>query len=182
MKGSVWEQFQKVHTPLLFHSHHTGGHPAVTGFATHGYCTPVHKDPLDIDLTIGIRLEKPPSEPLTAGHFFYANLCEVNSPDIGIVVLQPSGTISAWSAKLFLHGSSIDPLGEKNIPKGETRSVGLVILRKALMLSLSQKYISDTRQRVGFQQILDFHEFTSAKASNQGNAASKKRLPPSHPL
>ena len=178
----MWEWFQKVHTFLLFHSHHTGAHPAVTGFTTHGYCTPVHKDPLDVGLTIGIRLDKPPSEPLTAGHFLYVNLCEVNSPYIGVVVLQPRGTISAWSAKLFLHGSSIDPRGEKNIPKGETRSVGLVILRKALMLSLSQKYISDTRQRVGFEQILDFHEFTSAKASNQGNAASKQRLPPSHSL
>ena len=90
---------------------------------------------------------------------------------------QTRGTISAWSAKLFLHGSSIDPRWEKNIPKGETRSVGLVILRKALMLSLSQKYISDTRQRVGFEQILDFHKFISTKASNQGNAASEKISP-----
>src|SRR4030095_10877072 len=143
MKASMWEWFQKVHTPLLFHSHHTGGHTAVTGFATHGYCTPVHKDPLDVGLTIRIRLDKPSSEPLTAGHFFYANLCEVNSPYIGVVVLQHRGTISTWSGKLFLHGSSIDPRGEMNIAKGETRSVGLVILRKALMLSLSHKYISD---------------------------------------
>src|SRR5216117_4454216 len=177
MKGSVREQFQKVHTPLLFHSHHTGGHPAVTGFATHGYCTPVHKDPLDIGLTIDIRLDKPLSEPLTAGHFFYANLCEVNSPDIGIVMLQPRGAISAWSAKLFLHGSSIDPRGEKNIPKGETRSVGLVILRKALMLSLSQNYISDTRQRVGFEQILDFHKFLPRRRPTRAMPLPKKGCP-----
>ena len=159
--------FHKVCTPLLFHSHCIGNRPALTGFATHGYCTPVHRDPMDVGLTIGIRFYKPPSEPLTAGHFFYTNLCEVNSPSVGVVVLQLTGTISAWSAKVFLHGSSIDPRGEKNIPKKETRSVGLVVLRRSLMLSLSRKYISETQQRVAFKQLVEFYKFTCAKACTQ---------------
>jgi hypothetical protein len=39
-----------------------GGRAALTGFATQGYCSPVHTDTRDPRFTLGIRFDKPSSE------------------------------------------------------------------------------------------------------------------------
>src|SRR5271170_4100223 len=46
-------------TPGLVFSNHVGvgGRPALTGFATHGYCSPVHTDTRDPRFTLRIRFD-----------------------------------------------------------------------------------------------------------------------------
>src|SRR5271168_868099 len=129
-------------TPGRVFSNHVGigGHPALTGFATHGYCSPVHTDPSDPRFTLGIRFDKPSSEPKSAGHFFFPDLQEASSDYVGVIVRQYTATIFLWQGEKFKHGSSIDPRGDKNILKTEIRSVGMVIVQKPLLLRLSQKH------------------------------------------
>src|SRR5271170_4219393 len=70
------EEFNNVAVPkgtapdLVFSNHvGVGGRAALTGIATQGYCSPVHTDTRDPRFTLGIRFDKPSSEPKSACHF-----------------------------------------------------------------------------------------------------------------
>jgi hypothetical protein len=152
--------FQKVQLPVEFSLISVGGRPALTGFATHGYCSPVHTDPNDPRFTLGIRFDKPPSEPKSAGQFFFPDLQEASSDYVGVIVKQYTATIFLWQGKEFKHGSSIDPRGDKNISKTESRSIGMVIVQKLLLLSLSQKHKRDT---VRYELLEGFHKYVRLK-------------------
>ena len=134
-----------------------GGRPALTGFATYGYCSPVHTDTRDPRFTLGIRFDKPSSEPKSAGHFFFPDLQEASSDYVGVIVKQYTATIFLWQGKEFKHGSLIDPRGDKNILKMESpRSSGMVIVQKPLLLSLSRKH---KRETVRYELLEGFHMY-----------------------
>ena len=149
----------KGSSPSPVFSNHVGvgGRPALTGFATYGYCSPVHTDTRDPRFTLGIRFDKPSSEPKSAGHFFFPDLQEASSDYVGVIVKQYTATIFLWQGKEFKHGSSIDPRGDKNILKMESpRSSGMVIVQKPLLLSLSRKH---KRETVRYELLEGFHMY-----------------------
>jgi len=141
-------------------SNHLGGRPALTGFATHAYCSPVHADFRDPRFTLGIRFNKLSSEPKSARHFFFPDLQETSSNHVGVIVKQYTGTIFFWQGRRLIHGSSIDPRGDKNIVKSEIRSIGMVIVQKPLLLSLSQKHKHETDR---YEQLERFHIFVRSR-------------------
>jgi hypothetical protein len=75
-------------------------------------------------------------------------------------VKQHTATIFLWQGKKFKHGSSIEPLGDKNISKTESRSIGMVIVQKPLLLSLSQKHKRETDR---YEQLERFHIFVRSR-------------------
>jgi hypothetical protein len=160
LRGLQHGAVPKGTTPGRVFSNHVGGRPALTGFATHGYCSPVHIDPNDPRYTLGIRFDKPSSEPKSAGHFFFSDLQEASSDYVGVIVKQYTATIFLWQGKEFKHGSSIDPRGDKNISKTESRSIGMVIVQKPLLLSLSQKHKRDT---VRYELLEGFQIYVRSK-------------------
>jgi hypothetical protein len=115
-----------------------GGRAALTGIATQGCCSPVHIDTREPRFTLGIRFDKPSSEPKSAGHFFFPYLQEASSDYVGVIVKQYTTTIFLWQGKKFKHGSSTDRRGDKNISKTEIRSIGMVIGQKPLLFSETQ--------------------------------------------
>src|SRR5271155_3462225 len=144
-------------TPGSVFSNHVGigGHPALTGFATDGYCAPVHTDPSAPRFTLGIRFDKPSSEPKSAGHFFFPDLQEASSDYVGVIVKQYTATIFLWQGKEFKHGSWIDHRGDENM-KMESRSTGMVIVQKPLLLSLCHKHKGET---VRYELLEGFHKY-----------------------
>src|SRR5271163_2104448 len=88
LQGLQCDAVPKGTTPGLVFSNHVGivGRPALTGFATHGYCSPVHTDTSDPRFTLGIRFDKPSSEPKSAGHFFFPDLQEASSDYVGVSI------------------------------------------------------------------------------------------------
>ena len=147
----------KGSSPSPVFSNHVGvgGRPALTGFATYGYCSPVHTDTRDPRFTLGIRFDKPSSEPKSAGHFFFPDLQEASSDYVGVIVKQYTATIFLWQGKEFKHGSWIDHRGDENM-KMESRSTGMVIVQKPLLLSLSQKH---ERETVRYEPLEGFHMY-----------------------
>jgi hypothetical protein len=74
-------------TPDSVFSNRVGGRAAaLTRFATQGYCSPAHTDTRDPRFTLGIRFDKPSSEPKSAGHFFFPDLQEASSDYVLVIV------------------------------------------------------------------------------------------------
>jgi len=155
LQGLQHGAIPKGSSPGPVFSNHVGvgGRPALTGFATHGYCSPVHTDTRDPRFTLGIRFDKPSSEPKSAGHFFFPDLQEASSDYVGVIVKQYTATIFLWQGKEFKHGSSIDHRGDENM-KMESRSTGMVIVQKPLLLSLCHKHKGET---VRYELLEGFH-------------------------
>jgi hypothetical protein len=160
LRGLQHGAVPKGTTPDLVFSNHVGGRLALTGFATRGYCSPVHTDPRDPRFTLGILFDKPSSELKSAGHFFFSDLQEASSDYVGVIVKQHTATIFLWQGKKFKHGSSIDHRGDKNISKTESQSIGMVIVQKPLLLRFSQKHKRETDR---YKELERFHKFVRSR-------------------
>jgi hypothetical protein len=160
LKGLKYGAVPKGTTSDSVFSNHVGGRVALTGFATQGYCSPVHTDPRDPRFTLGIRFDKPSSEPKSAGYFFFSDLQEVSSDYVGVIVKQHTATIFLWQGKKFKHGSSIDQRGDNNISKTESRSIGMVIVQKPLLLRFCQKH---KREPDRYKELERFHAFVRSR-------------------
>jgi len=71
-------------------------------------------------------------------------------------VKQYTAMIFLWQGRRFKHGSSIDP----RVSKTEIRSIGMIIVQKPLLLSLSQKH---KREPDRYKQLELFNKFVRYK-------------------
>ena len=109
---------------------------AITTYATRCYAGGVHCDPGDLGYTVGIRALRGEHEPKSAYQFVYTSLRRLGSPDDhhGVIMSQPTGTITLWPAKALYHGTSVDVREDGEIPE-EGKSVNLTLVQKAALLT-----------------------------------------------
>ena len=125
---------------------------AITGYATSCYATSAHCDVSDLGYSIGIRARRGEHEPKSAYQFVYPSVRRLGSTSDdhhGVILSQPTGTITLWPAKWLYHGSSVDvreeeetaDKSEETAGKSEEtvdKSVGLVLVQKSPVLSFCQ--------------------------------------------
>ena len=129
---------------------------AVTAFATMCYVAGLHFDRSDLSFTVGMRAFRAEHEPPEAYQFVYPSLRLVGSPldHCGIIMSQPTGSITLWPAWRIVHGSSIDIRKRDEIPYNEGQS--LALLQKRSMFTFCEN--SQLPSVIDFKAMGDYYD------------------------